>query len=407
MSETRPWIPPYAMAAAQLAHGLSWLILAVGTWPPAMGLFFPGLAWVHLVALGWLTLTALAVLVHVIPGFLDVAWRGETLARWSLMPFAGGVVGLVAGFWWQEPNWLALAAPAIMLGLMGYGFPAWLTVLSFRPPPGERAPFRGAFTFVLGVLVTVAALGLTMAWGLAGWPAPVWWPRLLPAHALLAGGGWLTLLIFGVSTRTAFRITGRPRRRLPFHGWTSALFSMGIVLMVWPPLSGVGLVLVSLGCLLYVWDLAAVLWRPPTLHRPPVVFVAFTLAYLVGVLILGWGIWLGHSAWQPAFAFLALAGWIGQSVNGYALHIGIRLLATLVRGDEDETEPGELLVPLWSWVSLVLFQLAVVGGTWSLLNDMPRALNLAGWAGLLGWAVWLLNVRQAWRRAVILPGESP
>lgn len=406
MNETRPWIPPYALLLAQLAHGLSWLMLASGTWPDQMGLFLPGLAWVHLVALGWLTLTALAILVHVIPGFLDVQWKGESLARWSLLPFALGSLGLAAGFWWQEPSWLPLSAGAIVAGLVGYALPAWLTVLSFRPQPGEKAPFRSAFGFVLGALLTVALLGLLMAFGLGGLPAPQWWPELLPAHALLAGGGWLTLLIFGVSTRTAFRITERPRRRLPLHGWTSALFCGGIVLLalgIWPV---GGLVAVTAGSLMYVVDLAPVLARPNSTHRPPIAFVAMALVYLVGVQVLGWGVWLGVAHWQPALAFLALAGWIGQSVNGYALHIGIRLVATLALGEDDETEPADLLVRGLSWLSFCAFQAAVGVGTLALLTQHGTWLHAAGWLGLLGWGAWVLNVKAAWRRAGILAHES-
>lgn len=33
------------------------------------GFSMPGLAWIHLVALGWLTLSSLCMLFHVLPGF--------------------------------------------------------------------------------------------------------------------------------------------------------------------------------------------------------------------------------------------------------------------------------------------------------------------------------------------------
>lgn len=414
MTTPRHWIPPYALLAGQLFHGMSWLVLALSAWPDAMGLTWPGLAWVHLVALGWLSMSALAVLLHVVPGFMDVEWVGEGVVRWSLLPFGLGVAGLVAGFLMERAAWLAWSATLIVAALVTYAVPALLTVFRIRPEVGQRAPFRVAFSYVLLMFLAAGLLGLTMAGGLAGWQVPGWWPRLLPIHALMAGGGWLTLLIWGVSTRTAFRVTETPRRKLPFHGRASAMLSLGLIPLVvglWPGvpvwLFGLGLLPVSLAVLLYVVDLLPVLWRASTPHRPPVAFLRMTLVYLLGVLGLGWGLALGQSSWQLAFGFLALVGWMGQSVNGYALHIGIRLLSTVRRGEADETEPIDLLSRPLSWLSFGAFQLAVLLGTVALLMGSGGLLNLAGWSGLAAWLLWIANVRKAWRRAAILPTESP
>lgn len=51
----------------------------------------------------------------------------------------------------------------------------------------------------------------------------------------------------------------------------------------------------------------------------------------------------------------------------YHNHIGIRLIAAMVRGDEDQTRPGELLVSPLSWASFVCFQAAVATGELALM----------------------------------------
>ena len=66
----RAWIPPWSLLAAQLSHGISWALLLLAP---------PGLAWVHLVALGFLSLPALGILVHVLKGFLDRLFKGDSV----------------------------------------------------------------------------------------------------------------------------------------------------------------------------------------------------------------------------------------------------------------------------------------------------------------------------------------
>lgn len=404
---SRPWIPPAALLAGQLAHGASWLMLLAFAWPSTPGLSMPALAWIHTIALGWLTLTALGVMVHVIPGFLGVEWVAEGLARWSLLPFGSGVLALVTGFALSVPLALSTGSGLILLGLLGFMGPALATVLSFRPPAGSKAPFRTAFILVLGALGVAAALGATMAWALAGAP----WGQVLawlpPIHAVLAGGGWLSLLIIGVSTRTLFPVTGRRRVKLRFHGLVSGGFTLGLVLLLIGLLPGAahpgwrwaGMAAVTVAAVLYGLDSAKLVIGAPNDHKPPIAFVAMTLIYLVAMVLIGIGVNAGHPEWQAALAFVGLVGWMGQSVNGYLLHIGIRLLTTMVRGDEDETRPGALLAPSLSWTAFGASQVATIGGTALLLGGLGQYLPWVGACGLVGWGALVLNVRMAYLKA--------
>lgn len=403
----RPWIPPASLIVGQLAHGLSWLLLVFTAWPATPGLGMASLAWIHMVALGWLTMTALGVLVHVIPGFMDVEWRLEGLARWSLLPYGIGVAGLVAGFALAWPGAIALGGTLVALGLAGYMVPAVTTILSFKATPTLKTPFKTGFLSVLGSLAIAAVLGVTMAWALAGAPWPGALVHLPPIHAILAGGGWLSLLIFGVSTRTIFPVTGRRRTKLPLHVLVSTGFTVGATVLVLglvpglahPALRWVGLGLVAIAAASYLIDMGRLVYRAPNDHKPPIAYVASTLVYLAATVVIGLAVNAGRAEWQAPLAFVALVGWMGLSVNGYLHHIGIRLLATMARGEDDDTRPGELLNPRLSWIAFGFQQAAVLGGTLLLLAGAGQWLPVAGTCGLLGWLFMMLNLRSAWGRA--------
>jgi hypothetical protein len=56
---------------------LLWQLAARGV----HGASTPAIAWVHLVALGWLSLIALSVMLFVVPQFVEIEWRGDVWAR--------------------------------------------------------------------------------------------------------------------------------------------------------------------------------------------------------------------------------------------------------------------------------------------------------------------------------------
>lgn len=403
----KPWMPPLALISAQLAHGLSWLMLAMIQWGPLPGLSMPALAWIHTVSLGWLTLTALSVLVHVIPGFFDVDWVAEDLARKSLAIYAAGAISLVSGFWFTAPWALGLGGALIALGLAGFLIPATMTILRQRPEPGAKAPLKRGFALVFTFLATAATLGVLMAWTLAGAP----WGSLLailpPMHAAIAGIGWLSLLIFGVSPRILFPVSGHKRRVMPLHWMASAAWTVSVPALVvgyFPstysvPFLALGTFTFVLGVLLYAKDTLSLLLTAPNTHKPPIAFVTMGILYLVLGAGLAAGVFLGRSEWQPALVYVLLTGWVAQSINGYLSHVGIRLLATMARGEDDETRPGEILGASLSWGAFAAFQAAVLGGTVALVMAQGHWLSLAGILGLVGWGTLMLNVRLAWVKA--------
>lgn len=402
---TTSWIPHWALVAGQAAHGASWLMLIELGLRGATGPSFPGLAWVHLVALGYLTLIALAVLIHVLHGMLDLTWVACRVARWSLLPFALGAYGLVAGFWVGRFDVVAWGASAAVAALAAYLALAAATLARFQPSEDASAAVMRAFAMVLAWLALAAALGLGMAWTLAG-GGDAWWLAVAPRlHAHAGALGWLSLLVVGVSMHTVKPITGGKSDARWKHVVASSLLLVGLLALLAgfaadvPPARWAGAMAGLAGTLLYLVDLAGILARARVTHRPPQAFLAAAGVYFVGAALLGVGVLAGRADWQPAYGYLALIGWLGQMVNGHLYHIGVRVLATVALGEDDETRPAELLAAPLSWASWLALQAAVVAGTAGLLAGAGAVVALAGGLGLAGWALMGWNVARAWRRA--------
>lgn len=408
---TPAWIPQWALVTGQLAHGASWLLLgaigANGYW----GLSFPGLAWVHLVALVWLTLIALAVMVHVLHGWLEVEWVAPRAARWSLLPFTLGALGMVGGFWFHHMGVLAASSGVAVAALAVYLTLALLTLARFEPSEDASGAVARAFRIVLTMLAATAGLGVAMAIALAFGAHP-WILSAGPAlHAHLGALGWLSLLVMGVSMHTVKPITGGRSPAIWRHIVATSLVVFGLAALAVGLAVGngaavpAGALLAGAGTVMYLVDMADILRRSKNTHRPPQAFVASSVVYFVAAAGLGAGVVFGRSDWQAAYAYLALMGWLGQMVNGHLYHIGIRVLATVVRGEDDETRPVQLLNSGLSWSSWTAFQLAVVAGTLGLMLQHAAAVVAAAVAGGLGWALMMANIRHAWQVAHRLPRE--
>ncbi len=109
---------------------------------------------------------------------------------------------------------------------------------------------------------------------------------------------------------------------------------------------------------------------------------------------------LAGKPWQQAYVFVLLMGWVGQFVNAHLYHIGVRLLATIYRGEDDETPPQALLEPRLSWFTLYAFQVAVGAITYALMFGNASLVARAAVFGITGWIAMIANVMAARARAV-------
>ena len=245
----------------------------------------PAIAWVHLVALGWLSLIALSVMLFVVPQFAEVKWRGEGWARFGLVLFGTGAFAMVVAFWNNGIAWLWFAALVVIIGLVFYFIPAAITLLAARSGPKAEAAIARAFLVVLIFLGAAAVVGFGMALSLRDGSSHL--AAAGPSvHLGLAGIGWLTLLVMGVSARTIGPITGRRSPRRWIHIASSSLVAAAVLGFAFGPWGGSALVkfaciLCAAGLVLYALDMLAILAASTVPHHPPQAFVAQTPAALM------------------------------------------------------------------------------------------------------------------------------
>jgi hypothetical protein len=406
MFARRHWIPPAALLYAHLSHGFSWALLLWAAWSAQVH-GYVGFAWIHAVVLGWVTMAALAILIHALPNFVDVEWRGEAVARWTLVAYGAGVVLLLYGFL-GNARVLGPAGDLLLASIVVYSAVALFTLAQgMRGDRVQRAVAR-AFSITFVFLLAAAVIGYGLA-GLLSGRGMLWAASLPTAHATLGTLGWLSLLIFGVSMRTLRPITGEATRMRWMHIVVGSCTLLGVPLLAaglasqHTLLAWIGGVLFVLAALGYAFDVFDILRRAKNPHRPPQFFVAFSVLWFLTALAIGGGA-LSGKPWQPAYVFVLIAGWIGQMVVAHFHHIGVRLVATVYRGEDDETRPQALLEPRLSWFTLAAFQIAIALVLVGLLNDDALGLSARGAIfGVAGWIAMTANMLAARARAKAAP----
>lgn len=401
MFARRHWIPPAALIYAHLAHGFSWALLLWAAWSQSVH-GYAGFAWIHAVVLGWVTMAAFAILIHAMPNFIDVEWRGETVARWSLVAYGAGVALLLYGFL-GNTSMLGPAGDLLLAAIFVYvGTALWTLSVAMRGERVQRAvarAFSGTFLF----LIATAVIGYGLA-GMLGGRGVLWAASLPGAHATLGTLGWLSLLIFGVSMRTLRPISGQATRFRWMHIVVGSFTLLGVPLLAaglaahTTVLAWIGGALFVIAALGYAFDVFDILRRASNPHRPPQIFAAFGVLWFLVALAIGGGA-LAGLPWQPAYIFVLLIGWIGQMVLAHFHHIGVRLIATVYRGEEDETRPQLLLEPRLSWFTLAAFQIAVALVLAGLLRDQFGLIARGAIFGAAGWIAMTGNIVAAASRA--------
>jgi hypothetical protein len=387
------WIPPIPLALGALIGALSWtLVIAYGI-TPSFGI---ALAWIHAVALGSFTTIALSTLIHVIPGFTDLAWRGENLARWCgrLLPFSAAafVLALAIG---AGPGAMVFGA-ASALFLLAYAAAAIATLVQRAPAPAERAIAR-AFLIVLVFLALTAVLSacLTVAYQ----SGDVRLLQFAPEHAAIGLIGWLTLLTMGVSVGTFRPILGATSRWRAMHVISNAMMLLCAIAtttavgMGIPALTQTAFSIGVAAAAIYAIEGFDRVRRATTPNRPAHAFIVGSLLWL---LFAASAAALG--AYEVAVA-AALAGWLGQMINAHLHHLGIRVIATALAGDDDKTRPWRLLDVRLTWLTAILSQAAVVLLVLGVANYRPWLFWSSGEIGLFAACAFVVNAGVAVQRA--------
>ncbi|MGE0461261.1 MAG: hypothetical protein AB7Q16_07810 [Vicinamibacterales bacterium] len=203
MPDRRSLIPPptlplvyFGLAHLALAVALAVLVVDPGL-PTAPGAGTRFLALLHLVTLGWISGSILGALYIVGPLALGVPMRAGILDSVTCGAFAGGLAGMVAGFWSSRFD-IVSAGAAGVLGSVGWvGARIFGGLMHARLPKGVSLHIALAFVNVglaglVGLVMTLDTLGLHLS------SLPLRWNA---AHAHLGVLGWACMMIFGVGYR--------------------------------------------------------------------------------------------------------------------------------------------------------------------------------------------------------------
>ncbi|MEJ2343440.1 MAG: hypothetical protein P8Y10_14730 [Gemmatimonadales bacterium] len=193
-------MPPYRLPAEHFLAALGWLALGalglVSLAPElATGAYLTprAAAVTHCFTLGWVTTSIFGALYQIYPVALGVGAHSTRIGHLTFWMLQAGIVCLVAGAWWWNPNllgpgWLLLFLATIALRVN----------LVARARGATRAPIVGKYATaaVVSLVLALAVIGVSIG-SFAGW-----WrsdrTAVLIAHAHLAAVGFATLIAIGV-----------------------------------------------------------------------------------------------------------------------------------------------------------------------------------------------------------------
>lgn len=398
LSVPLPFLLTGACAAALFGLLAPWILpLALQT--PA----FPHvLALVHLVTLGWLTMTIMGASLQLAPVMVVAPLRATTLLRWQYPVFACGVTCLVCGFWWWLIWLLVMGGTLIVLAAAYYVVVVGTTFARAATRPLSVAYLSTSLVF----LCLVVSLGLTLAWnsvtGFLGAPLE----HVLLLHVTLGVVGWLSCTLVGVSY-TLGRLFSLPHTHDDRWGklvWL--ILNGGIVVLAagelldWASFSWGGSVLLILASGLFAadfWRLLRARQRKKlevTQYHSIAAIGYFGVVISVGVVLLLTG--QGTPAVFTALGLAALVGWLGQSTIGYLY----KIVPFLVWSERYGPLVGTQKVPLmrdlvqerWAWASWWLLNLSLPAMIGAALAHQVIALQVASGGCALGLVLFVANM---------------
>jgi hypothetical protein len=372
-----PWVLPLALQAPGFPHVL---------------------ALVHIVTLGWLTMTIMGASLQLVPVIVVSPLQATALLRWQYPVFLGGVICLLTGFWWWQTWLLILGGTVIVLAVVHY-----VIVLSRTFARATTRPLTVSFLIAsLIYLCVVVSLGLTAAWNFVTGFLGVETEHILLVHVTLGVVGWLSCTLVGVSYTL-----GRLFLLAHTHDdrWGRLVFLLlngGITLLAsgvlsgWMLLEWGGGALLIGATLIFTGDTRRMLKARQrkrlevTQYHSLAATAYFVLVIGAGVVILlgGWG----TPAVMTALALAALIGWLGQSTVGYLY----KIVPFLVWSERYGPLVGKQRVPLmremvqqrWTWASWWLINLSLPGMIGAALAQQVIVLRVA--SGGLALGLWLV-----------------
>ena len=190
-------VPLRFFAVAPLFLSLAALILLSGADNPFSDAHMPALlAATHCITLGFMATIMVGAMQQILPVVIGSPMPASRMAAWIIfLPLLSGALLLPAGFLMGRPSLLNLAWPLLLLAFTIF---IAASLVSLARSPARNAT-RTALQLSICALAAGLVLGVLLARGYATGTALPNAGGLASAHVSLMLGGWVLLLIVGVS----------------------------------------------------------------------------------------------------------------------------------------------------------------------------------------------------------------
>ncbi|KXS32788.1 MAG: hypothetical protein AWT59_1110 [Candidatus Gallionella acididurans] len=223
-------VPMRFFTVAPLFLLMAALMLVTGAGNPFDDMRSPALlAATHCITLGFMAMIMMGAMQQILPVVIGSPMPASRLTVWlTFLPLLSGALLLPAGFMLGKPALLNLAWP-----LLGLAFIAFISasLASLARSPAHNATKTAILLSILALSGAIV-LGMLLAQGHAsGSLLP--YDKLATAHISLALGGWVMLLIVGVSYQVVpmFQLTPNYPKWL-VKGLTPAIFIVLLLSML-------------------------------------------------------------------------------------------------------------------------------------------------------------------------------
>jgi len=392
-----------------LFQGAGWIlmlrmVLGGGRWGSPLSF-----AALHAFGLGFVSLAILSVLVHILPAACNIP-LGEKLADRG--PLAGAILGailVVTGFGLSNFRYSLAGALFIFGAILFYSVKILLELVRGRKKRDEGSAFLGFM--ILGstlFLLFGISTAIVMVHAFVFPPAPAYFPILPPVHAILMIGGWLSLMVTAVFSRTSGPLLGHsvsPGNMRVSWGIMALGLCIGVfgllfrIRGLWIP--GFGTAVFAL--LLYNgWLLVFIIKRHPFNPAPRRYLISSHFYSLLGgIMLIIFVFWPNVLSEMGIFLVLVL-GWLGQFLLAHIYHLGPRLLSILRQGPGDLTPPFALLDKSRTRITFLLYQTGIGVSSCGIMfrGHLPEWIVITGpVAGLAAWISLSIEARKAFIKA--------
>ncbi|GAB4246683.1 MAG: hypothetical protein Kow00122_03770 [Thermoleophilia bacterium] len=324
-------VPYRYIAAATLA-----LAVFAGALPfqraALLGLFVTprALFLVHLVTLGWITMTIAGASLQLVPVALQVPVASERLAGSVFYLLLPGVAALLYGFWTAQSGWLIAGGVLLGLALTLYLLLMMATIMAGNAENLVATHVIVAFAYLSLNLIMGLLLVFNRRYGFLG-------TSHIPsigAHGAAGLGGFFTILTYGVGYKLMGMFTLAEDLIDHRVAWAQlSLTSAGLLLVGGMAFTGgtrllvtVALGLVLAGAVLFAGQITQ-LYRRRRRRLPDIIYPFVLTAVLLWIVALGIAVTAAArrdpaDAWTWRVAlWLGLFGWIGTMIMGHMYKI--------------------------------------------------------------------------------------